>query len=115
MSADWWCAPHERGNPPDGAAPTRTVVLSDVHIGTNARTCWYQKGVHEPYLRSVLDYVIAHADAVDTPVGKLVLLGDFFEFWTYPPGQRPPSIDDIINANPKILGPEGKLRQVVEA
>jgi UDP-2,3-diacylglucosamine pyrophosphatase LpxH len=90
------------------------VVISDVHIGTGARTCWYQRALHEPYLAAVLDYVIAHADAAD-PVTKLVVLGDLFDFWTYPPDQRPPTIDDIIAANRPILGSEGKLREAVDA
>lgn len=93
----------------------RTVVLSDVHIGTNVKTCWYQRATHEPYLAAVLDYITTHADVVDQPVTKLVLLGDFFDFWTYPPNQRPPTIYDIIDANERILGSGGKLRQAVEA
>jgi UDP-2,3-diacylglucosamine pyrophosphatase LpxH len=66
-------------------------------------------------LAAVLDYIIAHADVVDQPVTKLVILGDFFDFWTCPPSQRPPTICDIIDANERILGPDGKLRQAVEA
>lgn len=114
--ANWWCAPQERSDPPPrGGEAARTAVLSDVHIGTNAKTCWYQRAVHEPYLAAVLDYIIAHADVVDQPVTKLIILGDFFDFWTCPPSQRPPTIGDIIDANERILGPNGKLRQAVEA
>jgi UDP-2,3-diacylglucosamine pyrophosphatase LpxH len=94
---------------------TRTVVISDVHIGNGARTCWYQPAVHEPYLTALLDWVIAHASDWELPVGKLVILGDFFDFWMYPPDQRPPAIDDIIAANPCILGPGGKLAEAVAA
>ena len=90
------------------------MVVSDVHIGTGARTCWYQRAVHEPYLAAIFDYIIAHADAPD-PVTQLVLLGDFFDFWTYPPDQRPPTIDDIIAANEPMLGSNGKMREAVEA
>jgi UDP-2,3-diacylglucosamine pyrophosphatase LpxH len=114
----WWCAPQSSPDPtptPRGDGKTRTVIISDVHIGTNAKTCWYQRAVHEPYLSAVLDYVVAHADAADEPVKKLVLLGDLFDFWTYPPDQRPPAIDDIIAANERILGSEGKLSQAVHA
>jgi UDP-2,3-diacylglucosamine pyrophosphatase LpxH len=115
--SSWWCAPQECGDggPPRGGGKTRTVVISDVHIGSNARTCWYQRDVHEPYLAAILDYIIAHADVVDYPVTKLVILGDLFDFWTYPPDQRPPTIDDIIAANERILGPGGKLSQAVHA
>jgi hypothetical protein len=65
-------------------------VISDSHIGTNTKTCWYQKAVHEPYLAAVFDHIVAHATGVPNPVTKLVLLGDLFDFWTYPPDQRPP-------------------------
>lgn len=93
----------------------KTVVISDVHIGTGAPTCWYQPAVHEPYLTALLDWVIARASDRQFPVGKLVILGDFFDFWMYPPDQRPPAIDDIIAANPAILGPGGKLAEAVAA
>ena len=77
----WWCVRQEPTEAPTrDKGPSRTVVLSDVHIGTNARTCWYQRAVHEPYLASVLDYVIAHADVADQPVSELVILGDLFDF-----------------------------------
>jgi UDP-2,3-diacylglucosamine pyrophosphatase LpxH len=92
----------------------RTVVVSDVHIGNGGRTCWYQRPVHEPYLAAIFDYVVAHADVAD-PVTELVLLGDFFDFWTYPPDQHPPSMDEIVAANGPILGEKGKLREAVEA
>ena len=92
-----------------------SVVISDVHIGTEARTCWYRRSVHEPYLAAVLDYVIERPRRRRGPVTQLVVLGDLFDFWTYPPDQRPPTIDDIIEANQPILGPEGKLRAAVDA
>ena len=41
------------------------------------------------YLASVLDYIVAHANGADKPVTQLVILGDLFDFWTYPPDQRP--------------------------
>ncbi|KAB8141379.1 hypothetical protein F8S13_20000 [Chloroflexia bacterium SDU3-3] len=93
----------------------RTVIMSDIHIGDNYRTCWYQATVHEPYLLALLDYIIQNASGGPEPIGRLVILGDFFDFWTYPPAVVPPSIDQIIQANPNVLGPEGKLRQVLDA
>jgi UDP-2,3-diacylglucosamine pyrophosphatase LpxH len=114
--AGWWRVRQERTDPePRGKGKARTVIISDVHIGTNARTCWYQRAVHEPYLASVFDYIVAHADVVDQPVTKLVILGDLFDFWTYPPDQRPPTIDEIVDANQRILGSDGKLSQAVHA
>ena len=92
-----------------------TLVLSDTHIGTNYRTCWYQRSVHEPYLTAVLQHIIDGAGRGSDPVMRLVLLGDFFDFWTYPPGMPPPDLDAIIEANPRILGPDGMLRKVLDA
>ena len=62
------------------------VVISDVHIGTNAATNWYQRTVHEPYLVAALDWVVANAASIR----ELVLLGDLVDFWTYvrPSGRR---------------------------
>jgi len=92
-----------------------SVILSDTHIGTNYKTCWYQASTHEPYLIRVLDHIIQNANSGTAPITRLIILGDFFDFWTYPPAMRPPTIDEIVAANPNVLGPEGKLRQVVEA
>ena len=44
---------------------TKTYVLSDIHIGTNYRTCWYQQGYHEPYLIAVLDEIIRNKANID--------------------------------------------------
>src|SRR4051812_45274339 len=87
------------------------AVLSDLHIGTNANTCWYQSSVHEPYLVAALEWVDQNAGMFQ----EVVLLGDLVDMWTYPPAVRPPSISDIISANPNVLGPEGALAKVVEA
>ncbi|MFB2937839.1 AbfB domain-containing protein [Aerosakkonemataceae cyanobacterium BLCC-F154] len=87
------------------------VVLSDIHIGNNTPTVWYQQGFHEPYLTAVFDYVIQHADSI----GELVLLGDVVDFWTYPADEQPPSFDAIMAANPNIFGSNGKLSQVLTA
>jgi UDP-2,3-diacylglucosamine pyrophosphatase LpxH len=103
------------GHVPIRLGPSRTVVLSDLHIGTNARTCWYQQSVHEPYLAALLDWVIHMAADAHAPVTKLVILGDLFDFWTYPPEVRPPTVDDIVQANPAILGAGGKLAAAIDA
>ncbi|MBS9395474.1 MAG: hypothetical protein HEQ29_20915 [Dolichospermum sp. LBC05a] len=89
----------------------KIVVLSDIHISTDIKTSWYQKSLHEPYLSAILDNVIRDKDSIQ----ELILLGDIFDFWTFPPNHRPPTFTDIINANPNILGPEGKLSQVLTA
>lgn len=89
---------------------TNIVVISDIHIGTNYKTCWYQKDVHEPYLLAILEWVIEHADTID----RLVLLGDLVDFWTYPAEQKPPTFDDIVKANPTILARGGAIAKVLE-
>jgi len=116
---DCWHAPpfesQGEGQPPKrGGNSGRAVVISDIHIGTNTKTCWYQRTPHEPYLAAVLDYVIAHASGAD-PVTKLVVLGDLFDFWTYPPEQRPPTVEEIVKENPAILGHNGKLAKAIDA
>ena len=87
------------------------IVISDVHIGTAAPTVWYQPAVHDPYLTTALEWVVAHKDSIR----ELVLLGDMFDVWTYPPAMRPPSLADIIAANPATLGPNGALAKAVAA
>jgi UDP-2,3-diacylglucosamine pyrophosphatase LpxH len=93
----------------------QTVVISDVHIGTNYKTCWYQQSVHEPYMLALLDYILQNANQGANPVNRLVILGDLFDFWTYPPSMDPPTIDEILAAHPNLFGPNGKFTQVVQA
>ncbi|MEH1849598.1 MAG: metallophosphoesterase [Nostoc sp.] len=89
----------------------KIVSLSDIHISTNHSTSWYQKNFHEPYLAAILDYVISEADSIQ----ELILLGDIFDFWTYPPNHQPPEFTAILNANPNIFGVNGKLNQALTA
>ena len=93
------------------APKSLAVVISDVHIGTNAPTNWYQRTVHEPYLVAALDWVVANASSVR----ELVLLGDLVDFWTYVPSAKPPSLAEIIAANPAVLGSGGALGRAVAA
>jgi UDP-2,3-diacylglucosamine pyrophosphatase LpxH len=87
------------------------AVLSDVHIGSNASTCWYQHSVHEPYLVAALGWIVQNAGMFR----EVILLGDLVDTWTYPPSVQPPSMADIIAANPNVLGPDGALAKVVKA
>ena len=89
----------------------KIVVLSDIHISTNDPTNWYQKTFHEPLLSTILEYVIREADSIQ----ELILLGDIFDFCTYPPNHRPPEFAAIIKANPNIFGVDGKLSKVLTA
>ncbi|MHC5596895.1 MAG: metallophosphoesterase [Nostoc sp.] len=90
---------------------SKIVFLSDVHIGTNSPTVWYQKRYHEPYLLAMLDWVIENANSIS----ELVILGDFIDFWTYPCDQVPPTFLQIIADNPKLFEQDGKLNQVLTA
>jgi UDP-2,3-diacylglucosamine pyrophosphatase LpxH len=87
------------------------VVLSDVHIGNGAPTCWYQPALHERPLMDLLRWILANRERIR----EVVLLGDLFDVWTYPPSDKPPSMGDIIRANPRVLGPGGPLADVVKA
>jgi UDP-2,3-diacylglucosamine pyrophosphatase LpxH len=90
---------------------SKLVFISDVHIGDNSPTVWYQQKYHEPYLLALFDHVIANADSIQ----ELIVLGDFVDFWTYPPERRPPSFAEIAAANPAVLGPKGALARAVRA
>lgn len=89
----------------------RIAILSDIHIGDNMPTCWYQQSFHEPYLLAALDWVIENANSIE----ELILLGDLVDFWTYPPDREPPTFQAIMDANPNVFGPAGKLSQVLTA
>ena len=52
----------------------RAVVISDVHIGDGTPTVWYQQAVREPYLATILDYVIDTGTKEEEPIRELVLL-----------------------------------------
>lgn len=86
------------------------VVLSDLHIGTNQPTNWYQASVHGPYLEAVLGYLERFSDQVR----ELVLLGDFVDLWTYLPQVKPPTFGDII-AQSGNAGVIARLRAVLDA
>jgi hypothetical protein len=87
------------------------VVLSDVHIGSGTPTCWYQPAVHDRPLSEALAWILARRDTIR----EVVLLGDMFDVWTYPPTLRPPGMREIIAANPRMLGPSGPLAALARA
>ncbi|HEY4441332.1 MAG TPA: metallophosphoesterase [Candidatus Elarobacter sp.] len=92
-------------------AQTKIVVLSDVHIGTDARTNWYQSKVHQPHLSAILHWIIDHA----AEIRDVVLLGDIVDFWTYPADVRPPSVAQIVAAQPALFGNDGLFGKVTTA
>ncbi len=91
--------------------PYEAVVLSDLHIGDNTRTCWYQTSLHEKALVAVLRWIIARQSSVR----EVILLGDIFDVWTYPPAVQPPSLDQIRQANPGLFSPSGPVAALVKA
>ncbi|MGN6871022.1 MAG: metallophosphoesterase [Solirubrobacteraceae bacterium] len=91
--------------------PFEAVVLSDVHIGDNTRTCWYQTSHHEKALKAVLKWIIARQPTVR----EVILLGDIFDVWTYPPAVQPPSLDQIRAANPGLFDRSGPFADLVKA
>lgn len=91
--------------------PYEAVVLSDLHIGDNTRTCWYQTALHEKALVAVLRWIIAR----QSTVREVILLGDIFDVWTYPPAVEPPSLDKIRQANPSLFLPGGPVAALVKA
>jgi predicted phosphodiesterase len=89
----------------------KIIILSDIHIGDNSPTCWYQKNVHEPYLAAILKWVIDNS----ADVSELVLAGDVIDTWTYPFNVRPPRFADIASRNPAIFGQQGWLAKALDA
>lgn len=92
-------------------AKRSAAVLSDIHIGIDHPTNWYQTTAHEERLVALLDWVADNAG----DIRELILLGDLVDIWTYPPDMLPPTMAEIIAANPKTLGPEGALKRAVDA
>lgn len=75
------------------------VFLSDIHIGVNAQTNWYQKIVHQKYLKAILRYIQNRGAQIE----DLVILGDWFDMWTYLPNGSLPTIKEIFNKNKEIF------------
>ncbi len=78
----------------------KIIIISDVHIGSNARTNWYQDSIHRPFLECALKYVRDNSEEVQ----ELILLGDLVDQWMYVPDIKPPSFEEIKAQNPYIFG-----------
>ncbi|XCN74393.1 MAG: metallophosphoesterase [Candidatus Electrothrix aestuarii] len=79
--------------------PTRTLFISDIHMGVNRKTNWYQDNVHTVALKGFLRYVLEHVNEIN----DLVILGDWFDQWTYAPNDLPPTITEIMTSNPEVF------------
>jgi predicted phosphodiesterase len=89
----------------------KIIILSDIHIGDNSPTCWYQKSVHEPYLAAIFKWVVDNA----ADMSELVLAGDVIDTWTYPFNVRPPGFAAIASQNPNVFGMQGWLARALDA
>jgi UDP-2,3-diacylglucosamine pyrophosphatase LpxH len=101
----------------------KIIIVSDIHIGINATTNWYQQPVHEPFFNAALEYAICNSDTVQ----ELIILGDLLDFWTYLPTVTPPVFFDpnntsnsILSQNPNIFGDPvnkiaGQLGKAIDA
>jgi len=78
---------------PDGPRD-RIAFVSDVHVGPRnedgSPVGWFY-GVHEIHLTVILQKI-----AMDRRIRELVILGDFFDTWLYPPERRPESVGEIV-------------------
>lgn len=87
------------------------VLLSDIHIGDDSPACWYQQSIHEPYLLSIFDWIVDHADEVR----EVVFLGDIVDMWTYPFNVQPPDFKTIIQKNPNVFSLTGGINKLLDA
>jgi predicted phosphodiesterase len=88
----------------------KILVLSDIHIGDNSKTVWYQQSVHEKFLLAILNWA-----SREPLISEVVLLGDIIDFWTYPFSITPPSFATITAANPNVFGLNGGLAALLDA
>ncbi|MDT8718016.1 metallophosphoesterase [Clostridium sp. 19966] len=72
------------------------IFISDIHIGTNYPENWYQKSVHQKYLKAILQYIQTNAQEIQ----DVIMLGDCFDSWMYTPQpQISATVTEIINNN----------------
>lgn len=86
----------------------KLLFLSDVHIGSNETTNWYQRDLHEGMLAAIFDYALANA----RNIAEFIILGDLIDQWTYVPDVAPPSVERIAASNPNIFGNEGAIAKL---
>lgn len=80
-----------------GKGPRNQIVfISDVHVGPRGKdgsdAGWFY-GAYEVYFT-----ILLHKISLDKRVRELVFVGDLFDDWLYPPGERPLTIRDTIGA-----------------
>lgn len=77
----------------------KTIFISDIHIGINTSTNWYQKEVHAKALKGCLSYILNHAQEIC----DVVILGDWFDQWTYSSSAVPPAVSQILESNQDLF------------
>ena len=77
----------------------KTIFISDIHMGVNAKTNWYQNQAHREALKGFLRYTLKHA----TEIKDIVVLGDWFDQWTYSSSDNPPNVARIMEENKDIF------------
>merc|ERR1719158_2700448 len=77
------------------AKPPLTRVVSDFHVGS----IWFQQPDSQLAVMTMLESM-THPD---TPVTRLVLLGDIFDFWLIPIDQMPLPLEQVVH-NDNLYG-----------
>ena len=90
---------------------TKRYFISDVHLSSKKLYdngySWFKLPHHQTRLINFIDETILGKSTVK----DVVLLGDIFNTWACPAHIKPPSFEEIFDANEEILN---KLRQIVE-
>lgn len=77
----------------------KNIFLSDIHIGTDAVTNLYRTATDQANLKRILSYVQNNSSQIK----DLVILGDWIDLWMYPASIVPPTVQQIMEANPQIF------------
>ncbi len=75
-------------------------VLSDIHLGKGLTYDWYKQDKHEAQLLALFDTIITKANKSRVDV---VLAGDVFDTWQCAMDETPPTIEEILAFNTKVI------------
>ncbi len=84
-------------------ARTQRYFLSDIHLSSqnlyDGGHAWFKKNKHLDRLVNFIDrYILGNSKVKD-----VILLGDIFDPWVCPADIKPPTYNEIFDANPEIL------------
>jgi len=77
----------------------KTIFLSDIHIGTDAVTNLYKTDTNQANLKRILSYIQNNGHQIK----DVVILGDWVDLWMYPSSIVPPTVQQIMDANPSVF------------